>query len=196
VDRLRLFIAVDTPGEVKQSLAILADDMSRAAKGVRWEPSVKFHCTLRFLGDVDRSRLVSLEEEVRSASAVPPLSVAYSGIGFFPAGARPRVVWAGISDTHGDLRRLQERISAGLTRLGFPREERPFHPHVTLGRVREGADVRGLIDIVKTRTFVHPPVIVPAVEIMQSVPGPRGSVYAVLRSIPLSGTRGDTPDPS
>jgi 2'-5' RNA ligase len=106
------------------------------------------------------------------------------------------VVWAGISDARGDLRTLQERISAGLTRLGFPPEERPFHPHVTLGRVRDGADVRGLIDIVETRTFENPPVIVPAVEIMQSIPGPRGSVYAVLHSIPLLGTGGGTPDPS
>lgn len=187
MDPLRLFIAVDTPGDAKRSLALLAEDLARVSRGVRWEAPVQFHCTLRFLGDVDRSRLLTLEEEVRSAAALPPLSVAYSGIGFFPAGARPRVVWAGIIDPRGDLRRLQERISSGLTRLGFPAEERPFHPHVTLGRVRDGADVRGLIDIVKTRTFEHPPVIVPAVEIMQSVPGPRGSAYEVLRSIPLSG---------
>ncbi len=196
MDRLRLFIAFDTPADVKRSLARLAEELARASKGVRWEAPAKFHCTLRFLGDVDRSRLVALEEETRLAAALPPLSVAYTGLGFFPPAARPRVVWAGISDMHGDLLRLQERVSAGLARLGFPREERPFHPHVTLGRVRDGADIRGLIDIVETRTFDSPPVIVPAVEIMQSVPGPSGSAYAVVRSIPLSGARGSMPDPS
>jgi len=186
MDTLRVFIAVDTPAEVRSVLARLSADLARSTTAVRWEGPAKFHCTVRFLGNVERSRLAALEEEIRRAAAVPPLSVAYTGLGFFPPGAPPRIVWAGIRDGHGDLRVLEERVSAGLARLGFPREERAFHPHVTLGRVRDGADVRTLIETVQTRTFDCPPVIVPAVEIMQSVPGPRGSAYEVIRSIPLA----------
>ena len=193
MDMLRLFIAVDTPAAVKQEMALLRDDLARRARTVRWEAAGKLHCTLRFLGNVERSRLSSIEQQVESAaSGIPPLSLNYSGIGFFPDSIRPRIIWIGIRESGGDLARLQERVSGGLLSLGFLPEERPFHPHVTLGRAGAGR-TRVLIDIAKTRTFDHPPVIVPAVEIMQSVLRPRGSEYVVLRSIPLTGDGGISP---
>ena len=197
MDMLRLFIAVDTPATVKREMALLIDDMARGARGVRWEDTGKLHCTLRFLGSVERSRLGSIEQQVELGTAgIPPLSLTYAGIGLFPDGIRPRIIWIGIREKGGDLALLQERVSRSLRSLGFLPEERPFQPHVTLGRV--GGGITGtasgvLIDIVKTRTFDHPPVIVPAVEIMQSVPRPRGSDYVVLRSIPLTGAGGVSP---
>jgi 2'-5' RNA ligase len=194
MDVLRLFIAIDTPAAVKQRMALLRDDLARRTRDVRWEATGKFHCTLRFLGNVERSRLGSIEQQVESAaSGIPPLSLSYSGIGFFPDSTSPRIIWVGIRENGGDLSRLQESVSEGLSALGFIPEERPFHPHVTLGRVGSGREARGLIEIVETRTFEHPPAIVPAVEIMQSVLRPRGSEYAVLRSIPLTGPGGIFP---
>jgi 2'-5' RNA ligase len=194
MDMLRLFVAVDTPPAVKREMALLRDDLSRTARGVRWEATGKLHCTLRFLGSVERARLGAIEEQVeRAASGIPPLSLTYSGIGFFPDSMRPRIIWIGIRERGDDFVRLQERVSGGIRSLGFLPEERVFHPHVTLGRVAGGSDrkeSRRLIDIVKTRTFDHPPVIVPALEIMQSTPGPLGSDYAVLRSIPFTGAGG------
>ena len=197
MDMLRLFIAVDTPAAVKREMALLVDDMARGTRGVRWEAAGKLHCTLRFLGSVERSRLGSIEQQVELGTAgIPPLSLTYAGIGLFPDGIRPRIIWIGIREKGGDLALLQERVSRKLRSLGFIPEERPFQPHVTLGRVEGGITGTAsgvLIDIVKTRTFDHPPVIVPAVEIMQSVLRPRGSEYVVLRSIPLTGGGGVSP---
>jgi 2'-5' RNA ligase len=191
MDSIRLFIALDTPPPVKQQMALLRDDLSRRTRDVRWEPPDKLHCTLRFLGNVERSLLGSVEQVVESAaSGIPPLTLGYAGIGFFPDRTRPRIIWIGIRDVGGDLGPLQERISAGLSGLGFVAEERTFHPHVTLGRIGSGRRARGLIDSVETRTFGHPPVIVPAVEIMQSVLGPGGSRYVLMRSIPFPGGGG------
>ena len=197
METLRLFIALDTPAAVKRHMELLRDDLSRRTRNVRWEAAGKLHCTLRFLGEVERSRIGAIMEQVRAAaSETPPLFLTYAGIGFFPGLTRPRIIWIGIRESGGDLARLQERISGGLRGLGFLPEERPFHPHVTLGRVGPGSGAgasRVLIEIVETRTFEHPPVIVPAVEIMQSVLRPRGSEYAVLRSIPLTGAGGISP---
>lgn len=197
MDMLRLFIAVDTPAAVQRQMALLRDDLARRARDVRWEATGRFHCTLRFLGNVERSRIGPIEQQVESAaSETPPLSLTYAGIGSFPDSTRPRIIWIGIRESGGNLTRLQERVSRGLRGLGFLPEERPFHPHVTLGRVGGGDTRRAsrvLIDIVETRTFEHPPVIVPAVEIMQSVLRPRGSEYVVLRSIPLTGAGGISP---
>jgi RNA 2',3'-cyclic 3'-phosphodiesterase len=194
MDMIRLFIAVDTPAAVKREMVLLRDDLARRARDVRWEAAEKLHCTLRFLENVERSRLPSIEQQVESASSgIPPLSLNYSGIGFFPDSIRPRIIWIGIRESGGELARLQERVSGGLLSLGFLPEARPFHPHVTLGRAGAGRTSRVLIDIAKTRTFDHPPVIVPAVEIMQSMLRSRGSEYVVLRSIPLTGAGGIAP---
>jgi 2'-5' RNA ligase len=198
METLRLFIAVDTPAAVKREMALLRDELAPRSRDVRWEAAGKLHCTLRFLGNVERSRLTSIGQQVESAaSETPPLLLTYAGIGVFPDRMRPRVIWIGVRESGGDLARLQERISGGLRALGFVLEERPFHPHVTLARARgvggAGSAARVLIDIAETRTFEHPPVIVPAVEIMQSVLRPRGSEYVVLRSIPLTGAGGISP---
>jgi RNA 2',3'-cyclic 3'-phosphodiesterase len=197
MDMLRLFIAVDTPAAVKREMALLRDDLAGRARGVRWEATGKLHCTLRFLGSVERSRLGSIARQVELGTAgIPPLSLTYAGIGLFPDSIRPRIIWIGIREEAGDLALLQERVSRSLRSLGFPPEERPFQPHVTLGRVGggiAGSASRVLIDIVKTCTFDHPPVIVPAVEIMQSVLRPRGSDYVLLRSIPLMVAGGVSP---
>ncbi len=183
---LRMFIALDTPPSVKLAMAALRDDLAAASGDVRWERSGKFHCTVRFLGSVPGEMLDPIGDIVReAASDIPPLRLAYRGIGFFPDRLRPHVIWIGVRDDGGDLARLGERIEGGLRRAGFAPEDRPFHPHVTLGRVARGGRAGKLIESAETRTFDHPPVIVPTVEIMQSVPGPGGTVYTVLRSIPL-----------
>ena len=183
---LRVFIAFDTPPAVKRALALLRDDIARRTHDVRWEAPGKLHCTLRFLGDLDPSALGPLEREVAlAARTTPPLAVAYSGVGFFPDRERPRILWVGIRDPTGEVGRLQERISRGLSSLGIPPEERPFHPHVTLGRIRGTLPDGRLIARVESCTFEHPPVSVPAVEIMQSVLTPRGSQYTLLGSVPL-----------
>ncbi|HTY60274.1 MAG TPA: RNA 2',3'-cyclic phosphodiesterase [Bacteroidota bacterium] len=185
---LRIFIAVDTPAEVRAQIAALRDGIARECAGVRWEATAKFHCTLQFLGNVPGVQMAAVERSVAAAaSGSPALLLGYRGIGFFPEGARPRVIWVGVHDATGTLLRLQEEVARGLEREGFAREERPFHPHVTLGRLPAAHPPHRLIEIAESRTFEHPPVVVPAVEIMQSVTGSRGTSYAVLRSIPLSG---------
>jgi RNA 2',3'-cyclic 3'-phosphodiesterase len=188
VDALRVFIAIDTPAEVKRRMTILRDELAGRMRDVRWESAAKYHCTLRFLGDIERSKLPSVEAAVRSAAAGSlPLSLGFSAVGVFPGAGKARVIWVGIRDVAGSLARLQERLAGSLGPLGFPPEERPYHPHVTLGRIGNTARASGLIEIVETCTFEHPPVIIPAVEVMQSVLSPRGSEYHLLRSIPLEG---------
>ena len=186
MDALRVFIAIDTPADVKRRMTGLRDSLSGRMRDVRWESAGKYHCTLRFLGTIERSRLASVEAAVESAAGgTAPLSLSYSTVGVFHGGGRPRVIWVGIRDIAGDLGRLEERLTERLAPLGFPPEERPYHPHVTLARIGNSANARGLIEIVETCTFEHPPVSIPAVEVMQSVLSPRGSEYHLLRSIPL-----------
>ena len=186
--QIRLFIAVDTPAAVRSALARLKGEIAPLVRGFRWEEPEKYHCTIQFLGAVPGSALGAITGCVdRASAAVPPLALAYRGLGVFPVPAAPRVFWVGIDDTTGGLAALRGLIGGALAPLGFPPEDRPFHPHLTLARARPGADARALIDTMQRRTFEHPPVTVPSVEIMQSIPVAGGTAYRVLASLALRG---------
>ena len=196
VDGLRVFIAIDTPPAVKRGIIALVERLRPHGRNARWEEPQKYHCTLQFLGNVERGLLEPLAARVRAAAAgIPPLPVTYGKIGFFPDDRAPRVLWVGISDEGGGLFLLKERLADQLAQIGFRAEERPFHPHVTLARLAPGGRHRTLTDTVETLTFEHPPVIIPAVEIMQSVLQRNGSAYTVLRTIPLEGRAGTAGEP-
>ena len=184
---LRLFIAVETPGDVREALGEVRDRLAASGADVRWESNDKLHCTLVFLGETDDSALVTIHETVRqSCAGFAPITVAYRGIGYFPDNRRPRIVWAGIEDPRGELGRLQETIASDLAVAGHPGDDKPFHPHITLGRVKGLRNINRLTTIAESCTFEHPSVTVREIVIVRSDLRPGGSVYTILRSIPLT----------
>jgi 2'-5' RNA ligase len=101
----------------------------------RWVRVDGLHLTLRFLGATPDVRQDELAAVVKAAAeAVPPFRVSLSGGGAFPAPSRPRVLWVGITEGVPALERLAGRLSEGLLPLGWPPEDRPFKPHLTLAR--------------------------------------------------------------
>jgi 2'-5' RNA ligase len=141
---LRLFVALDPPAPLRRQLAALAAELRRAAgnaaERLRWVEPGNLHLTLQFLGNAPDERLGDVQAAVSAAAAAArPLSLSVRGAGAFPSPRRARVVWAGL---HGDLAPLQALVGdlqARLAPLGFPPEERPFSPHLTLARARDGA---------------------------------------------------------
>jgi len=183
----RLFIALDTPPDVKQEMGELCQKLASSDADVRWERTGRLHCTLQFLGEVDDEMVNPLGAAVHKAlEGIVPFLISYRGIGFFPEGLHPRVVWAGIEDHAGRLAYLHKRILEETARLGLIGNGSPFRAHVTLGRVRGPGNLRRLTTMTETCTFEHPPVTVREVVIMKSELKYSGSVYTVLRSIPLT----------
>jgi 2'-5' RNA ligase len=132
--RVRAFIAVDLCAEVHQAVLRLKTELAQVRSDVRWVRDDGLHATMKFLGSLPAKRL----DEVRDAltGALAPISrfaMQVRGLGAFPSIERPRVVWVGLEGA--SLAELARAIDAALAPLGFPREARPFHPHVTLGRV-------------------------------------------------------------
>jgi 2'-5' RNA ligase len=174
--------------EVIQRLAV------QAPTGVRWVDPAGIHLTLKFLGNVVPG-LAGRIIEVMDRQAASPFSIHLSGLGMFPNERRPRVLWAGVQGALDPLQRLQEQIEEGVSRLGFPRERRPFSPHLTLGRVREPVSSGALkrISAAVTSTSLEPtePWTVDSVHLMRSVLTPGGARYSTLASVPL-GSASDT----
>lgn len=183
---LRLFVAIDTPPQIKRLVAAVRDRLQGSGADARWEPDDKLHCTIRFLGDTDPrdvDRIISSVQQI--AGETPCFTVRYRTVGCFPSIRDPHVVWIGIDPADDSLRTLQRRVEETVVSIGFTREDRPFHPHLTLGRVKSRKNIRNLLTVLETVTFESEPVILGELEIIKSELKPAGSVYTILKSIPL-----------
>ena len=138
---MRTFIAVDPPDGIKAGISGFIQRIKRTAPGgIGWANPADFHLTLKFLGDVEEASAESIGDVVRGIAAdTPVFPLTAAGTGFFPPRSpRPRVLWIGIEES-APLKALQGRLEDALEPLGFIREDRPFHPHLTAARIRSGS---------------------------------------------------------
>lgn len=137
---IRVFIALDIPAEARQVLSATVRQLQAAIPGgVRWVDPASVHLTLKFLGDIDPNLINSVfEAMLQSARGVAPFQLRLLGLGLFPNARQPRVLWAGVDGDLDPLKDLQKRVDESVSALGFSRERQPFHPHLTLGRLRDG----------------------------------------------------------
>jgi 2'-5' RNA ligase len=126
----RLFIGLELPALIREELARLDPHI----KGVRWVAADKLHLTMSFLGEVDAAGEVRLRDML-AAVRVPAYFLRVTGIGTF-GGERPRTVWAGVGKGHPHLFALRRRIQDAVLRAGLEPDLKPFHPDITLGRLR------------------------------------------------------------
>jgi len=135
---MRLFIGLPLPGAARVTATRVLQDLRSQGWPVRWVRDEGLHVTLKFFGEVTPDRVDAIAEMLAFATSdMKPMAMSIKGIGVFPAHERPKVLHLEI-DAPPDLELLQDRIERGGDQLGFSPEGRPFRPHVTLGRVREG----------------------------------------------------------
>ncbi len=186
---IRSFVAIELPDEVKSVLVNVQDamreSMGASASAVRWVRPESTHLTLQFLGDVPVRVLPAVQDAIgRGCAGTSPFSLHMGGLGVFPNQRRPRVVWVGLRSDQKDmeaLHALQTSIADALKPLGF-KPDKDFHPHLTLGRVREGArqdDYAAIVRAVSNTPVprLASPFRVDAVSLMRSELRPAGSIY-------------------
>lgn len=186
---MRLFLAINLPDAVRSAVWDAAAPLRTQSWPIRWVEPDGLHLTLKFLGEVaaDReSRIAQQLDEIVAGAKPFPMEV--GGFGAFPTPARPRVLWVGC-EAAPPLELLQHRVEREMDALGFPLEGRPFHPHVTIGRVRKDArprDLAGLEPVLEDLS-VHEMVTVDAVALMQSTLRPHGARYDIRHGAALDG---------
>jgi 2'-5' RNA ligase len=181
---MRTFLAL-VPSEAEQArLADAAAGLRDAGFPVRWVPAGNVHLTLKFLGEVSEERVREVCSAVDGAAAgVGPFKMAVGRFGAFPSLRRPQVIWVGV-ELDSTLGSLQESVEEALASLGFPREERRFRPHMTLGRARKRVspnEFRGLDDLV-SRMEYHDAFRIRSVDVMSSRLMPQGAIYDAVHS--------------
>ena len=144
MDKIRSFVAMPIPAEIRRRLVEVENDLMPAKAGVKWVSEDNFHVTLKFLGYVEPERLEAVARGVEAAvRGIGPFEVELAEVGAFPKITRPSVVWVGVTRGAQEMISLANRVDGEMAKIGFERETRPFSPHITLGRVKSPKDRGG-----------------------------------------------------
>lgn len=179
----RIFIAIDISEEAKAGIAKLTGELKADFPQVRvsWEKPEKIHLTLKFLGDIDESRLADLKEAVKeTAREFAAFPVRVENTGCFPSPKKARILWLGMEDETGSLPKLQEKLEQEAAKIGFAKEARPFKAHLTVARLREPQRSRELVEKFLQTHFEPVSFEVSEIVIYESKLQPAGSVYSVV----------------
>ena len=134
---MRLFVAVDLDEKARAALAAEQQRVRAASESgspIRWVRPEQLHMTLVFLGEVEPPRVDAIVEVLGRPIDQPPIALAFAGLGVFPPRGAPRALWIGVATGDQELHRVQQAIADRVARLDIPLENRPFTPHLTLGR--------------------------------------------------------------
>ena len=195
---IRAFIAINLPHEVRAGVERVQHDLKRAAgtSWVRWTPAEQIHLTLKFLGNIPAESVPELDAALRRACAqVAPFELRVSGLDCFPDSKRPRVLWVGLGGALDRLQELQKAIVIETERWGEP-EDRPFHPHLTLGRTKSTRprELQALGAAIKAAPAAElGSWQVTRVDLMQSELFPEGARHTGLLEVPLAAVLGLPP---
>ena len=187
---LRLFVACELPPAVRDALGRLQDELrARGAGRLRWVRPEGIHLTLKFLGEVSAAKREAVENALAAAVVAPfALDVRLGSLGGFGGRQRLRVIWVGLEGDVEGLAELAALVEEALGPLGFPREGRPFAPHLTLARVPDDAGVQErsrLADLLEAFPSPSlPSMTLTAVNLMQSFLQPTGARYQCLAVYP------------
>lgn len=193
-DLTRTFVALLLPEDWMAYLAGVSRDLAAGTSGCSWVRPENFHLTIRFLGDLGDPGVRRVCATV--AEAAPPLAAPRARLGelgAFPNLERPRALWIGFAEGGRELEAVGKSVNDALRKAGFGPADKPFRPHLTLARVREGA--RGL-DRVRGVELPPPPKagLLDRIVVMKSDLHPSGARYTALREVRLpSPRRGEDP---
>jgi RNA 2',3'-cyclic 3'-phosphodiesterase len=184
----RVFCAVEVPDQVSRLTIEHIENLRRDFPAVpaSWSREGKFHLTIKFLGNIQQDQVTALSVAASSAvKGISPFQISLAGAGTFPKHGVPRVLWIGIEDSSANLGKLQSRLEDECARLGFPREERSFHPHLTIVRLRGEKGARDLGKAHQELGFARAAITVNALLVFRSELSPKGSKYTLISNHPL-----------
>jgi 2'-5' RNA ligase len=186
---IRSFLAIELPRPILGKIEEAQENLKSTHADVRWVSPEKIHLTLKFFGYIEESRIEpifkSIEEPVRDTL---PFTVKVRGIGGFPTLRNPRVVWMGLEDGKESLLSFQKELEERLQKIGFEPEDRPFQPHLTLGRMKSSRGKEELVKgMEKYREEEFGVFQVERVALFKSDLRPTGPIYTLLKIMRLGG---------
>jgi 2'-5' RNA ligase len=184
---MRAFIGIGLPPECRRAIAEAVFPLRARRPAVSWTPESNLHVTLKFLGQIPPDRVDEIGSLLaETAKGFGPFELAVEAPGGFPTLRAPRVLWIGIREPLELVGKLHENMENALSGAGFPREERRYHPHITVGRVRDRLPPGWGEEYAKALSGKSFGVVgVGSFQLYESRLSPGGAAYYVLRDVPL-----------
>jgi RNA 2',3'-cyclic 3'-phosphodiesterase len=183
---MRLFVSLEIPSAVRESLAELLKSLRAVSPRTRWVRPENLHVTLKFIGEVPETKLAAVRTALARVRSDQPVTLDFRGLGFFPNDKHPRVFWAGI-EASPNLKSLAADIEVATKTLGTPEEPRSFSPHLTLARFeppRMAEQLRAAIRENVGRDFGS--VRTNQFHLIESKLKPSGAEYTTVESFPFA----------
>jgi 2'-5' RNA ligase len=188
MESVRSFIALELSDETKKELSALIQQLKTAGADVKWSNPNNIHLTLKFLGHITHDRIDVVKKAIDTvAHATAVFQFTLAGTGAFPKPSYPRVIWVGIREGKQTICNLAEAIETYLEKNGFTREDRPFSPHLTVGRVKSSKNRQNLVAQLEGNAFASKHAVeVNHITLFQSTLRPQGPIYTPLHAARLS----------
>ena len=186
----RVFCAIELPPQTRVRLLSHIEKLQVEIPEVRasWSRESSIHLTLKFLGETPQRLVGKFDSAIsRAVIGTTPFPILISGSGVFPRPRDPRVLWIGISDTTGHLSKLHSQLETECELEGFAKEARPFHPHLTLARIRAREGAREIARAHEDLKFAPEEITVNEVLLIRSELTSKGSRYSTISKHLLNG---------
>ncbi len=185
---LRAFVAVPIPDAVALFLMQIQAQLQLPGRNIRWVAAKNIHLTLKFLGDIDPSRVPAAAAQMDAAAgATAAFSLTAKGVGVFPDLRHARVIWVGLTGDLDRLKTIQTGLESGLESVGFKRETRGFGAHLTIGRIRRRIDAQLIGEsLVPLKAVASDGFRVDRLMLFKSILTPSGPEYTLLHTSHLA----------
>ena len=158
---MRTFIALKLSDEIKEEFSRLEEKLKTAEADVKWVKPHNIHLTLKFLGDVEESKIGQIKNQLR-------------------------VLWVGLDRGSSEAEKIAKSIEDNLEKIGFPKEERPFSAHFTFGRVKSGKNKNKLKELISSLEVRPKSCAIKHITLFQSTLTPKGPIYVPLHIAKLT----------
>lgn len=179
---MRTFLAIEVPATIRKIISDFVENEAKKELLIKWVKFENMHVTLKFLGEIDEGLKVQVSQVVADiAQHHDSFRMQLGGLGCFPNTRNPRVIWVGVKQGGDELCAIASEMEEELGRIGF-KEEKRFHPHLTIGRVKSYCKVEDIL----TKTISTEPFDVSSLVLFSSTLKPEGPIYTALDRYSLS----------
>jgi len=183
MEKIRSFISVEIPEKVRSEITRMLNKFSQEDSGARWVKHDNLHITLIFLGEVTKDFLENAEHELMTIAKIQKsFEMSLKNLGAFPSQRLPRIIWIGVERGEAEIIDLQSKIESAFTKIGYKPEERKFHPHLTIGRVKFRFDNPKIFEV-DYKSGIFP---VKSVVLFKSTLAPQGPIYEKINEFSFS----------
>ncbi len=187
---VRTFVGVELSSSIRERISALQNELRKTLPPMNWVRPESIHLTLKFLGYVESSRIPQIQSVLEPIGrSRKSFSITVQGLGVFPHIKRPRIFWIGVTGKTQPLEELVLEIETALEPLGFPPEEKAYHPHLTLARIKRENSIVGSA-LLKDKILDHPypsgTLNIDRFILFQSDLAASGPIYTPLAVVPLS----------